>query len=65
MPTTRKKTQAPVSRPVRKGVSSSDTRPLERHPAPPSPEEGHMGATENQVSKTLPPTADDDEPKQG
>jgi hypothetical protein len=28
-------------------------------------EEGHMGATENQMVPTRPPTPDDDEPKQG
>jgi hypothetical protein len=27
--------------------------------------EAHMGATENQIVPTLPPLADDDEPKQG
>jgi hypothetical protein len=55
--------QTPESRPVRKGVPSTDA--TERHPTPSSPEEGHMGATEDQVSKTPHPTPDDDEPKQG
>ena len=32
---------------------------------PTNPEEGHMGATENQMVPTLPPLPDDDEPKQG
>jgi hypothetical protein len=67
MATTRKNTQvpAPLRRPLWKGAPSSNPRSLEKHPAPPDPEEGHMGALETQVSRTVPPTADDDEPKQG
>jgi hypothetical protein len=30
-----------------------------------APGDEHMGATEQQVSKTMPPSPDDDEPKQG
>jgi hypothetical protein len=65
MATTRKDAQISAPRLRRKGTASSETRPLERHPGASGSEEGHLGATESQVSKTLPPTADDDEPKQG
>lgn len=40
-------------------------RELKRHPAPWGREERHLGAREDQVGVTLPPKADDDEPKQG
>jgi len=63
MASTRKDTEDPESSPVRKNAPSTDS--LKRHPTPSTPEEGHMGATEDQVSKTPPPTPDDDEPKQG
>jgi hypothetical protein len=36
-----------------------------RHAAPTTPGEQHIGATEDQVSPTMPPKSDDDEPKQG
>jgi hypothetical protein len=64
MATTRKNAQVLAPRLKRKGTASSDARPLQRHPGA-SGQEGHLGATESQVSKTPPPTADDDEPKQG
>jgi hypothetical protein len=38
---------------------------VQRHPVPSGREEQHMGATEDQVSVTMPPREDDDEPKQG
>jgi hypothetical protein len=60
MATSRESTQAPTPRPAPKSTVFGDT-----HPTPSGPEEGHLGATEDQVSKTMPPTADDDEPKQG
>ena len=44
MATTKKDTPVPESRPVRKGVPSTES--TERHPTASSPEEGHMGATE-------------------
>jgi hypothetical protein len=65
MATTRKNPQVSAPRPLKSAAASSNSRSLERHRAPSSPEEGHTGALESQVSKTLPPTADDDEPKQG
>ena len=65
MATTRKNAEVSASRLRRKGTASRDTRSLERHPGASGKEEGHLGATESQVSKTLPPRADDDEPKQG
>lgn len=36
-----------------------------RHSVPWGREEMHMGALESQMSVTLPPMVDDDEPKQG
>lgn len=38
---------------------------LARHSVPWGREEMHMGALESQMSVTLPPMVDDDEPKQG
>jgi len=59
MATTRKNTPVtPADRKARNGR-------LKRHLVPTSPGDRHMGATESQVSKTMPPKADDDEPKQG
>jgi hypothetical protein len=45
--------------------SPGRSRLLKRHAAPTSPGEKHIGATEDQVAVTMPPKADDDEPKQG
>jgi hypothetical protein len=39
--------------------------PAKRHATPTTPGEQHIGATEDQVSRTMPPKTDDDEPKQG
>jgi len=61
----RKNAQVSAPRPMRKGVASSGSRVLKKHNVPSGPEEGHIGAMENQVGRTLPPTGDDDEPKQG
>ena len=36
-----------------------------KKPAVLSEEEAHIGATENQVTPTMPPSPSDDEPKQG
>jgi hypothetical protein len=36
-----------------------------RHPVPTLRGEKHLGATEAQMSVTMPPSPDDDEPKQG
>jgi hypothetical protein len=63
MPATGRNEQA--ANPTRKAPSANDVRPIERHATPPGPEEGHVGATEDQMSKTMPPMPDDDEPKQG
>jgi hypothetical protein len=62
MPTLQKRVPSP---PVRKPRNSADSRPAKRHPAPTSPGEKHIGATEDQVSVTMPPRENDDEPKQG
>jgi hypothetical protein len=64
MATTRENAQVSAARLRRKGTASSDIRSFEKRQGA-SAEEGHLGATERQVSKTLPPTTDDDEPKQG
>lgn len=50
-------------------VSASQPRTITRRP-PPHPTPGglgeqHIGATEDQVTPTMPPKGDDDEPKQG
>jgi hypothetical protein len=50
------KKKSGVKLPRRRGRST--TRPTDA-------EEGHMGATEDQMVPTLPPLPDDDEPKQG
>lgn len=62
MPTARERPQ--VKTPVRRPPRSGNRRP-KRHATPSSPGEQHIGATEDQVSKTMPPKTDDDEPKQG
>ena len=49
------KKKAAVKLPLRRGRSTRR----------PDADEGHMGATENQMVPTLPPLPDDDEPKQG
>jgi hypothetical protein len=51
--------------PVRKQRNTGGGRSVGRRRAPISREEAHIGATEDQVSVTMPPKADDDEPKQG
>lgn len=56
---------APIAASVRKPRHSNGGHALKRHPVPLGREEKHMGATEDQVSVTMPPKADDDEPKQG
>jgi hypothetical protein len=40
-------------------------RPVRRHAVPITRGDKHIGATEDQVAITMPPKADDDEPKQG
>jgi len=62
---TRENDQVSTPRPAAARTTSSDTDRHEGHPTPPDQEEGHLGARENQVSKTPHPTPDDDEPKQG
>jgi hypothetical protein len=44
---------------------NSSGRAQKKHAVPTGRGERHMGAMENQVSATMPPRADDDEPKQG
>ena len=51
--------------PLRKPRNSAAGRLARRHSVPTTPGDKHMGATEQQVSVTMPPRADDDEPKQG
>jgi hypothetical protein len=63
MPTPRK--NAPIAAPRRKARNSVSVRSLKRHAVPFSRGEKHIGATEDQVSVTMPPKGDDDEPKQG
>lgn len=41
------------------------SRVLKKHSVPSGRGEKHIGATEDQVRATMPPKADDDEPKQG
>jgi hypothetical protein len=61
MPTPRKRVPtAPEQKPRNAG-----RRPAKRHGVPTTRGEKHIGATEDQVSPTMPPKADDDEPKQG
>jgi hypothetical protein len=63
MPTGRKSASIADSR--RKPRKTGRARPLNRHPVAFSRGEKHIGATEDQVSVTMPPKGDDDEPKQG
>jgi hypothetical protein len=51
--------------PVRKQRRLGAGGPVKQHAVPTTLGDKHMGATEDQVSKTMPPRADDDEPKQG
>ena len=51
--------------PARTPRATGNARVPERHAVPLGRSEKHMGATENQVSVTMPPKGDDDEPKQG
>lgn len=53
---------ADTSRPLRHSVR---TREQKKHAVPFGREEQHLGAREDQVSVTMPPKGDDDEPKQG
>jgi hypothetical protein len=55
---------APVAL-VRKQRNTDGGRLSTRRRPPINREEAHIGATEDQVSVTMPPKADDDEPKQG
>jgi len=50
--------------PIRKPASPGRDR-VQRRSAQISAGEGHIGATEDEVSATMPPKPDDDEPKQG
>jgi hypothetical protein len=50
---------------VQKQGNSRAARLRKKHPVPTTRGEKHLGAMENQVSATMPPKADDDEPKQG
>ena len=63
MPTNRK--AGPLVAPVRTPRNSNAGRSAKKRPAPADRSEKHIGATEDQVMPTLPPKADDDEPKQG
>jgi hypothetical protein len=63
MPTPRK--SIPIAAPPRKVRNSASARSLKRHAVPFSRGEKHIGATEDQVSVTMPPKGEDDEPKQG
>jgi hypothetical protein len=62
MPTSMKRTPTPR---LRKPLGFGDGRSAKQHSVPTSSGEKHLGATEDQVSATMPPKADDDEPKQG
>ena len=62
MPTTR---SSEVDQMKKKGAVKLPRRRKRPTPLPTDAEEGHMGATENQMVPTLPPLPDDDEPKQG
>ena len=59
------KTRGSARRPARPIRALEPSRTMKRHAAPSSRGEGHIGAMENQIGKTLPPRPDDDEPKQG
>jgi hypothetical protein len=61
MPTARK--SAPIADWRRKPRKIDRARPLNRHPVAFSRGEKHIGATEDQVSVTMPSKGDDDEPK--
>lgn len=66
--TTARTETPPPSSPQADG--SSESLHATDHPIPAKDKQGersdeHMGATEQQVSKTSPPSPDDDEPKQG
>lgn len=63
MPTSRQKSQAAA--PARQSPKPAGPRILKKHPTPFGHEETHIGATEDEMSVTLPPKADDDETKQG
>ena len=59
------KTQKRPANAARKPRNSAAGRLARRHNVPTTPGDKHMGATEQQVSVTMPPRVDDDEPKQG
>jgi len=50
---------------VRKPREAAADRSATQRSFPSNRAEKHIGATEDQVSPTMPPSADDDEPKQG
>ena len=50
---------------ARKPRNAAAGRLARRHAVPTTPGDKHMGGTEQQVSVTMPPKTDDDEPKQG
>jgi len=56
-----------VTTPVKLVKKGRLDRPARRRARSASPGHGdeHMGATEEQMRPTLPPTSEDDEPKQG
>ena len=58
----RNATVADTSRSSRNAVRVGEQK---KRPAPSGSEEGHLGAREDQMSVTMPPKGDDDEPKQG
>jgi hypothetical protein len=60
--------QTPVAGPKRgeqNRSASSKRADVEEKPSAASVEEAHIGATEEQVTPTTPPSPTDDEPKQG
>jgi hypothetical protein len=67
-PSPRKSTPTPqadeTSESVRKVRNADPSEDRTSHAKPDAGDE-HIGATEQQVSKTTPPSPDDDEPKQG
>jgi len=59
------RTQKRPANAARKPRNAAASRLTARHAVPTTPGDKHMGATEQQMSVTMPPRADDDEPKQG